>query len=233
MDLSTTILAIVRAIGFESQSLIGRTLQERGLSPLRTFRLQSYALILGIAWCFIFVHPSDISYILERPALLALMLLIPLVWNVSEFLFYYILNKTNSMSVLATLRSVILLPLLLVFGATFNNDTPSMLSVIAIFVLAFALVLQPTQHEQNKRTRYALPFVVLAGLVITQTVFETLHFGFMRAALQEIDPAVFLGIFSVLTLSLCIFWTNLYIRYSKNKEKTTLQKNNADRKSVV
>lgn len=129
------------------------------------------------------------------------------------------------MSVLATLRSVILLPLLLVFGATFNNDTPSMLSVIAIFVLSFALILQPTQHEQNKRTRYALPFVVLAGLVIVQTVFETLHFGFMRAALQEIDPAVFLGIFSVLTLSLCVLWTNLYVRYSKNKQQMTLPKN--------
>jgi drug/metabolite transporter (DMT)-like permease len=203
MNIIPSVLAVSSAIGFKAVSLTERYLQESKASPLTTFALHRYALIPAIIWSVIFIDAEDISQILKSPTLVTYFLLIALMWNVQVFLTSYILNTTSSMSELATLRNLISLPLYLLIGIVVNHDIPNLFSIGALVLLGCALVIQPTQHQDNVRARYSLPLIVIATVIVLQACLDGAGNGLYRAIVQEVSPEVLLGVFSVTTIGLC------------------------------
>ena len=62
-------------------------------------------------------------------------------------------------------------------------------------------------HADNKRARFSLPLAVIVGLIALQTVLDAVDGGLYRELLKTLQPQLVLGIFSVLTLSVCWLWT--------------------------
>lgn len=221
MEISSTALAFARAIGFKIDGLASRRLQEFGLSAIGTFRLYRYALIPSIIWCLLFIRSGDITQILHSQQLLIYLLLVPIVWNIQVFIGCYVLNSTSSMSGLTALQTLLSLPLILLTGIFFNNDIPNFLGVVAIVVLTVALLIQPSQHQTNTRTRFSMPVWFIVGAILLRTSLEALGFGLDRAVLQVLSPEDYLGIFSITSLGLCAIWTS---RIPKQKDKAVLRR---------
>jgi hypothetical protein len=222
MNMLPTLFALGQAIGFKFQDLGERRLQELGVSPLGTFKLYRYAFIPAVLWGVIFVRIEDIFYIIHTPVLLTYFILIAVIWNIQAFLQSYISNTVSSMSALVTLQTLIYLPLLLLVGVFFNNDTPNIFSVLAIVSLLFAFAVQPTQHEKNIRARFSLPIMAIAGLTLLSACLNAVNNGVTREVLEFISPEVFIGVFGVTTIGTCLILT-LFLNNSAN-DKTILQK---------
>jgi hypothetical protein len=209
---STTLLALGRAVSFDARALVGRHLEERGLSAFQTFAIGRYAFIPALIWCLIFVRPADLQHIISTPHLLLFVLATPLLNNIQEIMYYFVLNSTSSMSALFTLQRLISLPLLLLVGTVFNHDTPSIIAVASIVLLVFALLVQPAHHKTNTRPRYSLPLALLVIIILAQASLEAVHFGMMRGALLQIDPADFVGLFLLLVSALTLI-THRFMPY--------------------
>jgi hypothetical protein len=104
------------------------------------------------------------------------------------------------------------LPLFLGFGTFFNNDIPNIFSIGAILTLIIALLVKPTPHHKNLRPRLSKPFFVITLLILAKASCDTVLDGISREAMQEIHPTVFLGVFSITTLSVCAVISKFYIR---------------------
>lgn len=207
MEFLGPLFAFSQAIGFKIEELTGRRIQERGVSPAGVFSLYRYALIPALLWSIFFVHSSDVGYVLHNPLLAGYIAFIAVTWNLQMFLWSHILNKVSSMTALATLQSLLYLPLLLVIGALLNHDVPSVWSILAAGVLMLAFAIQPTHHHENTRARFALPVAAIVGLALLTTILNALNNGASREALRLLAPEAFLGIFSVTTMALCWIWT--------------------------
>jgi hypothetical protein len=208
MDLYPTVLVFAMGVSFKGYTLTERYLQEKSVSPLRTFALQRYALVLGLIWSAVFVRGHDLSRIIHTPHLLIYVLALAAGWNTQQFLSSYVVNTVSSMSAFSTLQMMLLLPLSLLVGTFFNHDTPSMYSLLAITALLVAFAVQPSQHAHNVRERFALPLKLIAGLILVQTVIDAADQGLYRQLLKELGPAVVLGVCSVVTLSVATAWTS-------------------------
>ncbi len=208
MDLGLTLLSLTRAVGFKTEELFGRSLQEAGVSPLRVFALHRYAFIAGIIWSVIFIRANDITQILHSPLLLFYILACVLLWNIQVALSFYVLNMTSSMTSLSTIHYLCSFPLLLLIGTFFNHDIPNVFSIVGIAALMVAIVIQPAHHTTNVRARYTKPFILIFGIILLKTFLEAIGAGFDREILKIRDPAVFLGIFCTLTLGVCWLWTS-------------------------
>jgi hypothetical protein len=220
MDLYPTVLVFAMGVSFKGYTLTERYLQEKGVSPLRTFMLQRYALILGLIWGVIFVRGHDLSRIAHTPHLLVYIIALAVGWNTQQFLSSYVVNTVSSMSAFSTLQMMLLLPLSLLVGTFFNHDTPNPYSLLAIVVLLVAFVVQPSQHAHNVRDRFALPLRLIVGLILVQTVIDAADQGLYRQLLKELGPAVVLGVCSVTTLSLANAWTSFIPK--KRAEETEI-----------
>lgn len=218
MNLLYALYAFLQEMGFKSQNLTNRRLQELGASSFGTFSLQRYALIPAIIWAIIFVRPDDIRFIVHTPVLFVYMISIAVIWNINACLASYILNKLSCMSSLSTLQYLIHLPMLLLVGTFFNRDIPNALGIIAIVILSSAFILQPTKHEQNLRNHFSLPLIVIIGLVFLQCGLATMNGAMSRESLSMISPEVFLGVFSVLTLVICNIWTSFLPQKTEDKK---------------
>jgi hypothetical protein len=208
MELYPTALVFAMGVSFKGYTLTERYLQEKGVSPIRTFALQRYAIIPGLIWSAVFIRGHDLSRIIHTPHLLIYVIAVALGWNAQQFLSSYMVNTVSSMSAFSTLQMMLLLPLSLLVGTFFNRDLPSAYSLLAIGVLLVAFVVQPTQHADNVRDRFAMPLRLLVGLIIVQTVIDAADQGLYRQLLKELGPAVVLGVFSVVTLGLASLWTS-------------------------
>jgi hypothetical protein len=218
-----TTLAFTRAVAFKGVALSQRRLQEKGMSPIGTYRLKRYVLLPAIVWCLIFVRPSDISYILQYGNLPLFIILIPLIHELQELIFTYIVNTTNSVSACTVLTKIFSLPLLLVVGTFFNHDIPSIISVLAIALLVLAFAIQPTNHKNNKRTRFSRPLGIVLALVLLQTSLEAINFGFVRETLKYVEPQIYIGVYTLITTLILITWTSFL---PKNRKDGIVAKKN-------
>jgi hypothetical protein len=230
MDLYPTFLVFAMGISFKGYVLTERYLQERGVHPIRTFSLQRYALIPGLIWSAVFIRGHDLSRIIHTPHLLIYVLLVAAGWNIQQFLSSYIVNTVSSMSAFSTLQMILLLPLSLLVGTFFNHDVPNAFGLMAIFVLVVAFVLQPTQHTDNNRERFAFPLKIIIGLIVVQTIIDAFDQGIYRQLLKELGPAVVLGIFSVVTLGTAWLWTSII---PKKKKETEILKQQWQRSTAL
>ena len=218
-----TILAFGQAIGFKTQALTDRYLQEAGASAVSTFALQRFALIPAVIWSVIFIRTDDILYIFHTPLLLFFILSIAVLWNVQSFLTSYVLNTVSTVSALSTLEYLLYMPLLLLIGTFFNGDIPNAYSIAAIAVLSCAFVVQPSHHAKNLRARFSMPLIAIMGFILLRTSLDAINNGMSREALGMVSPEVFLGAFSVMVTGLCWFWT-LFIPRTP-ADTTVLKKN--------
>lgn len=207
MNPISTIFAFGQAIGFKLQALTGRRLQEAGASPFSTFALQRFALIPAIIWSVVFVRPSDLIEILHSHVLILYFLFLAIIWNLQSFLASYVMNTVSSMSGLASLEYLIYFPLLLLVGTFFNHDTPNLYSIAGIAVLLCAFILQPSQHRENIRNRFSMPVAAVIGFLLLRSTLDATNVGITRALLGMVRPEVFLGVFAVITIGLCMVWT--------------------------
>jgi len=218
MNYIATIFALAQAIGFKFQDLSERRIQEYGASPFATVRLYRYAIIPALLWAVIFVRYDDLTHLFNTPLLIGYFIFIALAWNIQVFLSSYLMNTISSMSALTTLEHLIYLPLLVGVGIFLNHDSFGIYSLGAVVCLLIAFVVQPSQHEINVRSRFSLPIVVIAGLVLLKAIVNAANNGVSREALTVISPEVFLGVFSVITISLCAIWTSFLPRPSNSQE---------------
>ncbi len=221
MIILPAVLALAYSAAFKGCYLTERYLQERGVSPMRTLALYRYALIPALIWSAIFIRSDDIDLLVHTPYILTFLIVLAVLWNIQQFIASYLANSINSMSMLSTLRQLVHLPMLLLIGTYFNHDEPNIYSLLAVGALLGAFVLQPTTHERNVRAKYFLPLAVIVGLVIFRVTVESVNGGIYREMLKQIDPAVIIGAFSVLTLGLCAVWTSFFP--SKPAEKKILR----------
>jgi hypothetical protein len=204
----STFNAIACRVAFKGYSLTERRFQEVGVSPQRTFMLQKYALLPGLIWSLAFIRGKDITFIAHSPLIFFYFVVIAVTWNVQQFISSYIANVTSTVSSLSTLSYLLLLPQLLVIGAIFNHDIPTVYSVVAIVVLSIAFGLQPAHHVDNKRQRFAKSLKVIMMFILLQASIDALNAGICREVLKTISPEVFIGVFVVMTMGLCWTWTS-------------------------
>ena len=224
MDYQGTIYALLRAVGFKVSNLTKRLLQEKGASEIDTYTIYRYALIPAIVWALIFVRKKDIDFILGSPRLIFLLVAIIVLFNLWAFLKSYVINITSSMVLLTTLYHALTLPLYLLFGTIFNNDIPNTFNIVAISVLLVALLINPAHHKKNVRPRLSRPFAVVALLIVANALCATVLDGASREMLKEINPAVFLGIFGVTTLSVCAVISKFFINPRVKETKIMKEK---------
>lgn len=217
MIFDATTLAFGRAIAFKGVGLAQRSLQEKGMSAVGTYRLKRYVLLPAIIWCLIFVRPADLQYIANHENLLFFMALIPIIHELNEFFYAQIANITSSFSALTILNNVFSLPLLLFIGTFFNKDIPSLISIISIALIVLALAIQPTLHKSNMRTRFSKPLSIVVVLVFTHTLFEAINFGLTRNVLKQLEPQVYIGVYTLTTTLILIGWTSFLPKNKKDQ----------------
>lgn len=204
--------AFLTAIGFETNNLTVRFLQEKGAAKLDTYAIYRYALIPSVIWSLIFIRGADLHRIFHTPELLIIFGVIVIFWNLQGYLRAEMLNSTNSMVLFSTILNILALPLFLVFGTFFNHDKPNLFSLSAIVILLAALLIRPTPHKENLRRSLSKPLYAVILLVFLIACCDAILQGVAREALKQIRPVVFLGAFSMPTLSVCWIISKLYIQ---------------------
>jgi hypothetical protein len=205
-----SLYAFLTAVGFKTNNLTIRWLQEKGASTADTFAIYKYALIPAVLWGLIFVRRSDLTLIFHSTELLAILATIVVLWNLQAYLMALVINSTSSMLLFSTIFNVLLLPMFLIFGVLFNHDRPNIFTLVSIAVLLVALLIRPAPHKQNLRPQLSRPLAVILILVFLKAACDTVLQGFGREALKQIDPEVFLAVFSVPTLAVCWVLSNFY-----------------------
>jgi hypothetical protein len=206
------IYAFLTAIGFKTNSLTVRSLQEKGVARLDTYAIYRYALIPSVLWSLIFIRTADLRLIFHTPKLLIILGAIIVFWNLQAYLRALITNSTNSMVLFSTIFNMLALPLFLGFGTLFNHDKPNIFSLIAILILLVAILIRPTPHKENLRPSLAKPLRTIVLLIFFTACCDTILQGVAREALQTIRPVVFLGAFSLPTLGVCWIISKFYIQ---------------------
>jgi hypothetical protein len=207
-----TINAFLTAIGFKTNLLTQRLLQEKGAAQIDTYTIYRYALIPSAIWCLIFVHKPDIAFMLHSPTLLIYLGIQVVLWNLQALLMSLVINSTNSMTLFTTIFNMMLLPLFLAFGTFFNHDKPNLFSIVSIVILLIALLIKPSPHQENLRLSFSKPLYIILLLVFSKACCDTVLQGVGRAALQQIHSVVFLGLFSLPSLAICALISQFYIR---------------------
>lgn len=216
--------AFLTAVGFKSNLLTQRWLQEKGAAQIDTYTIYRYALIPSAIWCLIFVRKADITFVLHSPRLLAYFGIIIVLWNLQALLMSLVINSTNSMTLFTTIFNMMLLPLFLGFGTFFNHDKPSLFSIVSIAILLIAILVKPTPHQKNLRLSYSRPLYIVLLLILAKACCDTVLQGLGREILQSIHPVVFLGLFSLPTLAVCALISQFYIRPCSPETATMKQR---------
>ncbi len=203
MEYKGSFYALLTAVGFKINTLTVRLLQEKGVSIIDTYAIYRYALIPAVIWSLIFIRKPDLDYIFHTPELLMFVGVIIILWNLQSYLRAHITNSTSSMVLLSTLFNIIALPMFFGFGVLFNNDSPNIYSFSAIIILMAALLIKPAPHEKNLRPHLSKPLYVMMLLIFLTACCDTVLQGMGREALKQIRPEIFLGVFSVPTLTVC------------------------------
>jgi hypothetical protein len=203
--------AFLTAVGFKINTLTVRSLQEKGAAKLDTYAIYRYALIPSVIWSLIFVRTAELKLIFHTPKLLIILGVIIVFWNLQAYLRAEISNSTNSMVLFSTIFNMLAFPLFLAFGTFFNHDKPNAFSLISILILLVAILIRPTPHKENLRPSLSRPLRTIVLLIFLTACCDTILQGVAREALQTIRPVVFLGIFSLPTLSICWIISKFYI----------------------
>ena len=216
------IYAFLTAIGFKTNTLTVRFLQEKGAAAIDTYTIYRYALIPSVIWCLVFVRKADLNLIFHSPKLLIIFGTIIVFWNLQAYLRAQITNSTSSMTLFSTIFNILVFPLFLGFGTFFNHDKPNIFSMSAILVLLVALLIKPTPHKENLRPHLSKPLRLIVLLIFFTACCDTILQGVAREALKQVHPVVFLGVFSLPTLSVCWIISRFYIQ-RQTKESVTMQ----------
>jgi hypothetical protein len=224
MDIIPSALSAARAIAYKYNSLTERFLQEAGASPITTYVLHRYALILAVIWLLIFVRPVDVILILHTPHQVIFFLIIFLIWNVQQFTHSYRINSTSTVSALSNLHNVLALPLLLLVGTYFNNDKPGAFSILAIAVLTIAMLIKPAHHTNNYRARFSKPVIVIVGFILLEAIVDVILIALARQLLKEVPPHVFIGVYTTLVLSACMIISMFLSRHLKVNVRATVRR---------
>jgi hypothetical protein len=204
--------ALLTAVGFKTNTLTVRLLQEKGAARLDTYTIYRYALMPSVIWSLIFVHKADLVLIFHTPKLLIFVGVIIVFWNLQAYLRAQITNSTSSVILFSTIYNILVFPLFLGFGTFFDHDKPNLFSITAILVLLAALLIKPTSHKENVRPRLSKPVHVIVLLIFLIACCDTILQGVAREALKQIQPVVFLGVFSLPTLTVCWIISRFYIQ---------------------
>lgn len=213
--------AFLTAVGFKTNTLTVRFLQEKGMPRFDTYAIYRYALIPSVIWNLIFVVRSpDLKLIFHTPGLLAIFGTIVIFWNIQAYVRAEITNSTNSMVLYSTIYNILVFPLFLAFGVLFNHDTPNVFSLSAILVLLLAVFVKPTPHKDNVRPHLSRSVSSLVLLIFLTAVCDTILQGVAREALKQIHPVVFLGVFSLPTLSVCWILSRVHAPHGPEEKQT-------------
>lgn len=222
MDYYGVLYTLLRSVGFKTVELTGRLLQEKGASEIDTYTIYRYALIPACIWSLVFIRKEDLVFIFNSTELLIIFGTIIILWNLQALIISFVINSTSSMVLFTTIYSIVTLPLFLGFGTFFNNDTPSIFNIGAIIALFFAFFINPAHHHENIRPRLAKPLAIIILLILLKACCDAVLDGVTREALRQISPTVFLGFFSVTTLTVCALISRFYIR--KRFKETEIMK---------
>ena len=214
--------AFLSSTGFKINVLTVRFLQEKGVARLDTYAIYRYALIPSVIWSLIFIRGSDLQLIFHTPALLVIIGVIVVFWNLQAYLRAEITNSTNSMVLLTTIYNILVLPLSLALGTFFNHDKPNIFSLSAILILLVAFFIKPTPHKKNLRPSLSKPLYLIVLLIFFTACCDNILQGMAREALKQLSPVVFLGAFSLPTLSVCWIISKFYVQ-SRVKETTVMK----------
>jgi hypothetical protein len=219
----TILLAFIFAIAFKICHLTERYLQEKGISPQQTFALYRYALIPAVIWSLIFIRPDDLVQLSHKTPLVIFLAIIAVTWNIQVYLTSRLINSVNSLSAFSTLQQIIYLPLLLAIGTYFNNDSPTIYSLLAILTLIAAFIVEPTPHQNNVRAKFYFPLTIIIGVLLFQSGLDAINQGMYRELLKSVRPEVVIGVFSVLTLSVTTIWSVFLPKDTKSENLLRLR----------
>lgn len=215
--------AFLTAIGFKTNVLTVRSLQEKGVSMIDTYTIYRYALIPSVIWSLIFIRRADLKLIFHTPELLVIFGTIIVFWNLQAYVRAQITNSTSSMVLLSTIFNILALPLFFGFGVLFNHDKPNLFSASAILVLLVALLIRPTPHKKNLRPQLSRPLYAMVLLIFLTALCDTILQGVAREALKQLRPVVFLGAFSLPTLAVCWIISKLHGQRRQTHETSAMR----------
>lgn len=224
MNIVLVLIVFVQSILFKFFHLNIRKLQEKGLSPHSVAGLQRLAIVPAIFLFSITFKKEYLSFIISNPKMILCILGIMLFWVIGQYLGYFSINSTSSLSSLFALGSVINIPIYVLAGFFINHDTPNIFAVIALIILTIALIIKPVQHKDNKRQflKYSIWVVIL--LIFTTNIAHSID-GALYKNVLNVVPVTLFGI-SIYILITAIMLNIVYIfKKNSNEEKSLIKEN--------
>ena len=216
-EILVTGLIFLQSILFKFFQLSSRKLQEKGMSPVGVSSYLRYAVIPAILLCCLTWKKEHILFLLSNKQALLWVGILFIGWPIGQYLTFYTLNATSSLSYLAALKKIFYLPIFLLFGVVINQDVPNGLILIALVLLGVALWVRPTQNHKNKRDLLKYKLGVIMLLVTTNIVIHALDGALYRSLLQYLSNMLPFGI----SLYILMATITLNIIYLFKKVPTT------------
>ena len=209
--------AFLQAILFKLWDLKIKKIQDKGADTLTVLHYQKYALIPALCLLIITYEPEYLQALISNKLVLIAFFYSAAIWLLHQYIAIYIQGAVSSMIFLNAFRAIIVLPMGLLFGYWFNGDSANIGIMIALFLLAIALYIQPQQKQESKQI-FTISIIGAILLSILGTALDISNLAAYRYALQNIEATMFLIALALVT-GMSIVWIYCAFRYNTYKQK--------------
>lgn len=189
-------IIIISALLFKLRSLQIKKLQEKGSSSLAILYLHRLAIIPSFIFLLFTFKFEYLQFFLQNPKILTAIVFSICIWIIMEYIGFFIMGSAQSLTFLQAFRSIISLPIYLVVGVLINNDTPHILTGVAILLLVLAMFLQPQQHEEKVMPVFKHGIVFIIFIALIGESLDAIGNGLYRYILNNIGAIMFYMAFS-------------------------------------
>jgi len=172
-----------------------RKLEEQGVSAHTIAGLQRYAVIPSAMLLLVTYKHEYLLILLRNPESFWWIAGIAFFWGIAQYIGYTVINSASSLSIVSTFSSLIGIPVMVAMGVLINNDYPNPLIIVALMLLVVAIIIKPTQHNENKLHLLKYSLIMVISLVFTSNVGHALDGALYKNLLYVLDSrAVLFGI---------------------------------------
>ena len=181
---------ILQSLLFKVFSLNSRLLQERGMSSWGILKIQRYAIVPCVFFCLLCSNASD-WHLLIHSHKWHFLVFISIAWVIASFTGFFLLNSTNSLSYLSAITAFMNIPMVIISAKLLNGETPNLMSGVGLIFLVIAIIIEPTVHESNERSKFSYPVYVIFIASIINSLLGCLEGGLYRNFMPSFKNELF------------------------------------------